>query len=185
MSRCCLSLLYPSQQALLSGIAGSTYPPLTYVLLPMQESLQKIHSNGPRCRGGERENGFSCWCFPILSLNQSIHATNRCINASSTGVFWRLVIPPGSLRLTPKFISSELVEIFWITLEKQKDIILWNNVYKQFFHIVWAVYWALSTLSVQATACLEAPSSGDQQQGTSKWSVKWNEVSSGEVQIGH
>lgn len=151
MNRCHLPLLYPSQWALLSGIAGSVYPPLTYVFLCMQESLQKIHSNGSLCRGGEQENGFSCWCFLVCSLNWCINAENRCINASSTQVFWRLVIPAGSMRWGPKFISSELVEIFGLTLGKQKDIILWNSVPKPFF-----LFFEQFPPSVQATACLEA-----------------------------
>lgn len=127
MSKCHLSLLHLSQWALLSGVAGSMYPPLTYILLCIQESLQKIHSNGPLCREDEQENAFLCWCFLFLSLNQCMHAANRCINASCIQVFQRLVIPAGSMRWAPKFISSELVEIFWNTLKKQKDVILWNK----------------------------------------------------------
>jgi len=109
MSRCHLSLICFSWWALLSGIAGSIYPPLLYVLLCVQESLKKSHSNGPLHGGGEQENGFSCWCFLVLSLNQCVHAANRYTNASCTQVPWRLVIPAGVMRWVPKFTSSELV----------------------------------------------------------------------------
>lgn len=84
MSRCHLSLLYPSQWALLSGGVGSVYPPLTYVLLSMQESLQKIHSCGPLCRGAEQDNGShvdvswfylqtSVYTKPVYTCSRQVH----------------------------------------------------------------------------------------------------------------
>lgn len=147
MSRCYLSLLYPSQWALLSGIAGSMYSCNTYVLR-MQESLQKIYSNCPLCRRGEQENGFLCWCFLFLSLNQCMHAAHRCINCKQHTGILKIGYPSWIHEWAPKFISSELVEIFWITLEKQKDNILWNNVPKPFFSVVWTVFSVSSGHSV-------------------------------------